>query len=109
MKVDVCLDFVVPPLIVPTRALISAADMENSCFGNGVKLRYMGVSTHLTNRWSQPLAASSQHVYNVRPRKDKRGVNLISDVLPFGRIRASTSTWNDTSPAPPSSSSSAAS
>ena len=28
---------------------------------------------------------SSQHVYEVRPRKDKRGVDLISDVLPFGR------------------------
>jgi hypothetical protein len=25
--------------------------------------------------------ASSQHVYEIRPRKDKRGVNLISDVL----------------------------
>jgi hypothetical protein len=29
---------------------------------------------------------SSQHVYEVRPRKDKRGVDLISDVLPFGRL-----------------------
>ena len=28
---------------------------------------------------------SSQHVYEVRPRKNKRGVDLISDVLPFGR------------------------
>jgi len=27
---------------------------------------------------------SSQHIYEVRPRKDKRGVDLISDVLPFG-------------------------
>jgi hypothetical protein len=26
------------------------------------------------------------HVYQVRPRKDKRGVDLISDVLPFGRL-----------------------
>ena len=25
------------------------------------------------------------HSYEVRPRKDKRGVDLISDVLPFGR------------------------
>ena len=30
------------------------------------------------------------HVYEVRPRKVKRGVNLISDVLPFGRL------WYDT-------------
>jgi hypothetical protein len=29
---------------------------------------------------------SSQHVYEVRPRRDKRGVDLISDVLPFGRL-----------------------
>ncbi len=26
------------------------------------------------------------HFYEVRPRKDKRGVDLISDALPFGRL-----------------------
>jgi hypothetical protein len=26
------------------------------------------------------------HVHEVRPRKDNRGVNLISDALPFGRL-----------------------
>jgi len=26
------------------------------------------------------------HAYEVRPRKDKRGVDLISDVLPFGGL-----------------------
>jgi hypothetical protein len=26
------------------------------------------------------------HSYAVRPRKDKRGVDLISDALPFGRL-----------------------
>jgi hypothetical protein len=30
------------------------------------------------------------HVYEVRPRKDKRGVDLISDVLPLSRR------WYDT-------------
>jgi hypothetical protein len=30
------------------------------------------------------------HVYEVRPRKDRRGVDLISDALPFGRL------WYDT-------------
>ena len=30
------------------------------------------------------------HVYEVRPRKDKRGANLISGALPFGRL------WYDT-------------
>ena len=26
------------------------------------------------------------HIYEVRPRKDHRGVDLISNVLPFGRL-----------------------
>ena len=26
------------------------------------------------------------HIYEVRPRKDHRGVDLISDTLPFGRL-----------------------
>jgi hypothetical protein len=26
------------------------------------------------------------HVYEIRPRKDKHGFDLISDVLPFGRL-----------------------
>ena len=30
------------------------------------------------------------HIYEVRPRKDHRGVDLISGVLPFGRL------WYDT-------------
>jgi len=28
----------------------------------------------------------SLHVYEVRPRKDKRGFDLVSDALPFGRL-----------------------
>jgi hypothetical protein len=46
-----------------------------------------GERTYLKN--SQPLTGamtSLQHVYEVRPRKDHRGVGLISDVLPFGRL-----------------------
>jgi hypothetical protein len=27
------------------------------------------------------------HIYEVRPRKDRRGVSLVSDALPFGRLR----------------------
>jgi hypothetical protein len=50
----------------------------------------MTVENHLTKRYSaNSLAAgmtSSQHAYEVRPRKDKRGVNLISDALPFGGL-----------------------
>ena len=26
------------------------------------------------------------HLYEIRPRKDKRGFDLISDALPFGRL-----------------------
>jgi hypothetical protein len=29
---------------------------------------------------------SSQHAYEVRPRKDQCGVDVISDALPFGRL-----------------------
>ena len=32
----------------------------------------------------------SMHIYEVHPRNDHRGVDLISDVLPFGRL------WYDT-------------
>ena len=28
----------------------------------------------------------SMHVYEVRPRKDRRGFDLISEALPFGRL-----------------------
>ena len=27
-----------------------------------------------------------KHTYEIRPRKDHRGVDLISDALPFGRL-----------------------
>jgi hypothetical protein len=37
------------------------------------------------NRWPGAMT-NSQHVYEVRPRKDKRGVDLTSDALPFGRV-----------------------
>jgi len=30
--------------------------------------------------------AAVMHVYEVRQRKDKRGADLISDALPFGRL-----------------------
>ena len=31
-------------------------------------------------------AHETMHAYKVRPRKDHRGVDLISDALPFGRL-----------------------
>ena len=39
-----------------------------------------------TSRSSQTARFISMHLYEIRPRKDKRGVNLISDALPFGRL-----------------------
>jgi hypothetical protein len=32
------------------------------------------------------MMTSSQHVYEIRTRKDHRGVDLISDALPFARL-----------------------
>jgi hypothetical protein len=44
----------------------------------------------MPNQAMQPTApgalTSPEHVYEVRPRKDKRGIDLISDVLPFARL-----------------------
>jgi len=37
-----------------------------------------------SNPAMQPPAKT--HVYEVRPRKDHRGVDLMSDALPFGRL-----------------------
>jgi hypothetical protein len=35
---------------------------------------------------SKKAEQEEMHVYEVRPRKDKRGVGLVSDALPFGRL-----------------------
>ena len=32
------------------------------------------------------ITAARMHIYEVRPRKDRRGFDLISDALPFGRL-----------------------
>jgi hypothetical protein len=31
-------------------------------------------------------ARQIEHTYEIRPRKDRRGVDLVSDALPFGRL-----------------------
>ena len=36
-------------------------------------------------RMTSWLKLTRMHVYEIRPRKDKRGFDLISDALPFGR------------------------
>jgi hypothetical protein len=35
---------------------------------------------------AEKIVTEIKHVYEVRPRKDHRGVNLISDALPFGAL-----------------------
>ena len=39
-----------------------------------------------TRSENYPLPKNKIHSYEVRPRKDHRGVDLISDALPFGRL-----------------------
>ena len=60
-----------------------------------VYVRPKKVTRDATNRRERPGKAhlpwrnamtTSHHVYEVRPRKDHRGVILISDALPFGRL-----------------------
>jgi hypothetical protein len=41
-------------------------------------------------------AMQPTHVYEVRPRKDKRGFDLISDVLPFVRSGTASQTQSAT-------------
>ena len=37
-------------------------------------------------RRSNPVRCNATRIYEVRPRSDKRGVDLIGDALPFGRL-----------------------
>jgi hypothetical protein len=49
-------------------------------------VRTAGNRLTMTQRFNQRIAAHFIHEYEVRPRKDHRGVKLISDALPFGRL-----------------------
>jgi hypothetical protein len=39
-----------------------------------------------SNQPMKPTAGHSMHTYEIRPRKDGRGLDLISDALPFGHL-----------------------
>ena len=52
--------------------------------------RYALALDDCTMALPQPNGPLHTHMYEVRPRKDKRGLHLISDALPFGRL------WYDT-------------
>ena len=43
-------------------------------------------SWYTENEMTPSHAIQSMHVYKMRSRKDNRGVDLISDALPFGRL-----------------------
>jgi hypothetical protein len=55
---------------------VQHVDLHGVCFVKQIQIN------------DRPIAPAnrSQHVYEVRPRKDHRGVDLISDALPFGRL-----------------------
>jgi hypothetical protein len=47
---------------------------------------YVIAHTPKKSRTDKMTDKENAHVYEVRPCKDKRGVDLISDALPFGRL-----------------------
>jgi hypothetical protein len=51
-------------------------------------MRLLSISQNFARAPGSPAmkAMAKMHVYEVRPRKDKRGFDLISDALPFGRL-----------------------
>jgi hypothetical protein len=46
----------------------------------------MSLATNASNQPMKPTAGHSMHIYEVRPRKDHRGFDPISDALPFRRL-----------------------
>jgi hypothetical protein len=52
-------------------------------FRGKLQFQYRTVAALLQT--GEMIRAINAHVYEVRPRKDKRGVDLISDALPLGR------------------------
>ena len=55
--------------------------------GNGRLFNTFGLLHPIrSNQSMKPTAVHSMHIYEVRPRKDKRGVDLISEALQFGRL-----------------------
>src|SRR5205814_8968300 len=76
---------------------------DHGCSGRGKRRlrtasvsyrRQLGLQDCIAIQWKmndlskrrQRLYASLMQIYEVRPRKDQRGVDLISDVRPFGRL-----------------------
>jgi hypothetical protein len=53
------------------RDFLLALAQRHGCFVRSIKMR---------------VVSTKMHIYEVRSRSDKRGVNLISEALPFGRL-----------------------
>ena len=56
---------------------------------DGIVVELMAISPfadRISCSYSLGAMTSSQHVYEVRPRQDHRGVDLSSDALPFARL-----------------------
>jgi hypothetical protein len=57
----------------------------------GCRTSVIGICSDVPERLIESIGGwmiqSTMHAYEVRRRKDKRGVDLISDVLAFGRLR----------------------
>ena len=63
------------PLCCPYFCCVPAQDRVRIAFAPG-----------LIQNSCQMQSEQPAHICEVRPRKDKRGVDLISDALPFGRL-----------------------
>jgi len=69
-------------LVTFRRQLARGAPRESPSFIRHVRRTPRAAPDHRR----KPTAVGSIHIYEVRPRKDHGGVDLISDVLPFGRL-----------------------
>jgi len=65
-------------------------DDEHRCARKHTSSRYAFTNRSANgaamNRKQRRTMTRTKHIYEVRPRKDKCGVDLTSDVLPFGRV-----------------------
>ena len=79
-------DNVVSELTIKTAAgdvtsIITTGSVKRMNLKVGDKVFAMIKATEVSIESNEPL-----HIYEIRPRRNKRGVDLISDALPFGRL-----------------------
>jgi hypothetical protein len=64
-------------------ALQKLPALKSTCFSSRLK---NGENSFCHSLGCREESHNAMRIYEVRPRKDKRGVDLISDALPFGRL-----------------------